>query len=79
MTDDREFYSVFPKDKSRVTEDEVERLMVVAENNLAEIERDPAGLKMKMVFPDNFQAREFRDKLANYYPNWIMRKLKKKV
>jgi hypothetical protein len=79
LTDDREFYSVFPKDKSRVTEDEVERLMVVAENNLAEIERDPAGLKMKMVFPDNFQAREFRDKLANYYPNWIMRKLKKKV
>lgn len=79
MSDEREFYSVFPKDKSKVTEDEVDRLIVVAENNLAEIERDSSGLKLRMVFPDNFQAREFKDKLANYYPNWVMRKLRRRA
>jgi|GEM_PF-1123397 hypothetical protein len=74
--DEREFYTVYPKDKSKLQEGEVERLIVVAQNNLAEVD-DSHAPTLKLVFPDNFQARDFREKLKNYYPNWVMRKLKK--
>jgi hypothetical protein len=51
---------------------------VVAQNSLAEVEEQSDGHTIKLVFPDNFQAREFKEKLANYFPNWTMRKLVKK-
>ncbi|MEM3671012.1 MAG: hypothetical protein QW767_04620 [Thermoprotei archaeon] len=73
MSTEQEEYIIYAKNKSEVTEEEKERLMVVAQNSLAEVRENERGSIM-LVFPDNFQAREFREKLKNYYPNWAMRR-----
>jgi len=78
LSGETEYYVVYPKRKSKVSLDEVDRIIVVAQNSLAEVEEQSDGHTIKLVFPDNFQAREFKEKLANYFPNWMMRKLVKK-
>ena len=75
--EETEYYSIYPKDISVVSQDEVDRLIVVAQNSLAELRSNEAGPRFLAAFPDNFQAREFRTKLKNYYPNWQMRKISK--
>lgn len=78
LSGEKEYYVVYPKRKSKASLDEADRIIVVAQNSLAEVEEQIDGYRIKLVFPDNFQAREFREKLANYFPNWTMRKLVKK-
>lgn len=73
-SDEREYYVVYPKRRGLVASDELDRLIVVAQNSLAEV-LEEEGFKVKLVFPDNFQAREFKQKLAGYFPNWTMRRL----
>ncbi|MCL5788815.1 MAG: hypothetical protein M1357_03305, partial [Candidatus Marsarchaeota archaeon] len=68
---------LYLKNRSNPDPEEVARLVVVAQNNLAEVTENPSGT-IRLVFPDNFQAREFRDKLTNYYPNWVMRKIRRR-
>ncbi len=75
--EETEYYSIYPKDEYAISEDEVDRLIVVAQNSLAELRSNEAGPRFRAAFPDNFQAREFRTKLKNYYPNWQMRKISK--
>jgi hypothetical protein len=72
----REFYVVYPKKGVKIDGGEVDRIVVMAQNSLAEVE-ESGGRSIRLVFPDNFQAREFRDKLSNYFPNWIMRRIKR--
>jgi hypothetical protein len=78
LSGEGEYYLVYPKRKSGVSLDEVDRIIVVAQNSLAEVEEPSDGYTIKLVFPDSFQAREFKEKLTNYFPNWAMRRLVKK-
>lgn len=75
MPDEREYYVVYPKRRGGVGADELDRIVVMAQNSLAEVEEDPDKNRLRLVFPDNFQAREFRHKLSSYFPGWVMRRI----
>lgn len=77
MSDEREYYVVYPKRRGQADADELDRIIVMAQNSLAEVEEPAEGGSIRLVFPDNFQAREFRDKLRNYFPRWVMRRLRR--
>jgi hypothetical protein len=74
MSSEEEYYLVYPREGIVMEEGEVERLIVVAQNNLAEVDDSQAPI-LRITFPDSFQARDFREKLDNYYPKWTMEKL----
>lgn len=74
MSSEEERYLVHPKEGSILEEGEVERLIVVAQNNLAEVD-DSSAPTLHITFPDGFQARDFKEKLENYYPKWTMEKI----
>ncbi|MEM0121030.1 MAG: hypothetical protein QW688_06310, partial [Thermoprotei archaeon] len=78
LSSEKEYYVVYPKKRSAVSADEVDRIIVVAQNSLAEVGEMSDEHAIRLVFPDNFQAREFKQKLTNYFPNWAMRRLSKK-
>jgi len=76
MSDEKEYYVIYPKKKGNFSVEELERIVVVAQNSLAEVE-NTGGSRLRLIFPDNFQAREFREKLVSYFPNWVMRRIKR--